>query len=406
MKRLLIIIGSLWLAFSVAAFPVLAAEESDDMRVFAPVIEEYQYAISLEADEAFEHVDEFAYVGGLFPGGYSPHTDNVYAFCDINQDGTDEMLVSDGYGSEYRQIIEVFYQNDDGIGKLFYDTFNYRVGLYIGNDGTAMTSGSNGAGSEEMTVYSLNDLSAPVVVGLFSYDERDMDRGSPESTKISHAEYSEKVNDYIIHSIDYTALDWHFFVTPPEGEYDPYPKANPAVSGLYADTAMGSTMSKINFDAQDRSFILLLNLWYDWEIAEGTYSVDAKGVIECKTERLISRCYENKKVTDSAKLSPVHFLISGDKIVPVEEGLCEGQAYYRISDGFSVVPDSGTGTVTGDAVRVRSGPGTEYDIFTELFSGDQVTIIGSSGDWYRIECIDRNGALFWGFMHSDYITRN
>lgn len=179
------------------------------------------------------------------------------------------------------------------------------------------------------------------------------------------------------------------------------------VSGLYVDTDMGTELSsQINFDGEHQTFCLMLNLWEDLEMAEGTYSVDENGVVTCTSERLISSCVDNRKITDPEKLYPFHFLIDGDMLVPVEDGLGEGRAYSRVGDGFEVTSDSGTGTVTGNGVRVRTGPGTDYSILTALNSGDQVSITGSSGDWYRIECVDGGGVLYWGFMRSDYIARD
>lgn len=179
------------------------------------------------------------------------------------------------------------------------------------------------------------------------------------------------------------------------------------VSGLYVDTDMGTELSsQINFDEEHQTFFLMLNLWHDLEMAEGTYTVDENGIITCKSERLISSCLDSRKITDPEKLYPIHFLIDGDMLVPVEDGLGEGRAYSRVGNGFTVTSDSGTGTVTGNGVRVRTGPGTDHAILTALNSGDQVSITGSSDDWYRIECVDGGGVLYWGFMRSDYIARD
>lgn len=57
------------------------------------------------------------------------------------------------------------------------------------------------------------------------------------------------------------------------------------------------------------------------------------------------------------------------------------------------------GTVTGSYVRVRSGPGTSYEELTQLAYGTGVTILGVSGDWYKI----RSGS-YTGYMSADYIS--
>lgn len=46
---------------------------------------------------------------------------------------------------------------------------------------------------------------------------------------------------------------------------------------------------------------------------------------------------------------------------------------------------TGTLTVTGNSVNVRSGPGTSYDIVASVVKGDTVTKLGVEGEWYRIK---------------------
>ncbi|MBQ2888332.1 MAG: SH3 domain-containing protein [Firmicutes bacterium] len=46
---------------------------------------------------------------------------------------------------------------------------------------------------------------------------------------------------------------------------------------------------------------------------------------------------------------------------------------------------TGTLTVTGNSVNVRSGPGTNYDIVASVVKGDTVTKLGVEGEWYRIK---------------------
>ena len=51
------------------------------------------------------------------------------------------------------------------------------------------------------------------------------------------------------------------------------------------------------------------------------------------------------------------------------------------------------GYVTGDAVRVRSGPGREYAITGHLNRGDRVTVTGSEGEWYSV--VTQDGQAGW-----------
>lgn len=41
--------------------------------------------------------------------------------------------------------------------------------------------------------------------------------------------------------------------------------------------------------------------------------------------------------------------------------------------------------INGSVVNVRSGPGTDYSVVTQVKLGDALTILGESGDWYRVQ---------------------
>jgi len=49
--------------------------------------------------------------------------------------------------------------------------------------------------------------------------------------------------------------------------------------------------------------------------------------------------------------------------------------------------------VLGDAVRVRTGPGLDYEIEGYLNRGDRVTVTGSEGEWFRI--VTESGLAGW-----------
>ena len=49
-----------------------------------------------------------------------------------------------------------------------------------------------------------------------------------------------------------------------------------------------------------------------------------------------------------------------------------------------VTAESGTITVTGNGVRIRTGPGTNYSQIGSANSGNVLTVTGKSGDWYQI----------------------
>ncbi len=71
--------------------------------------------------------------------------------------------------------------------------------------------------------------------------------------------------------------------------------------------------------------------------------------------------------------------------------------YLRFSE--SAEGSFGTGTVTGNGVNLRSGPGTDYSVLGTRDKGDSLTVTGVSGDWYKI---DWNGSA--AYIRSDYLS--
>ena len=61
----------------------------------------------------------------------------------------------------------------------------------------------------------------------------------------------------------------------------------------------------------------------------------------------------------------------------------------------------------GNGVRVRSGPGTNYDILATIPNGGSVRIVESAGDgWYKITFSDVGGATTTGYMKGDFLANN
>lgn len=57
-----------------------------------------------------------------------------------------------------------------------------------------------------------------------------------------------------------------------------------------------------------------------------------------------------------------------------------------------------TGTVTGGTINIRTGPDTSCDRITQLRSGDKVTIMGKSGEWYYITFDENRGYIFGEYL--------
>lgn len=85
------------------------------------------------------------------------------------------------------------------------------------------------------------------------------------------------------------------------------------------------------------------------------------------------------------------------------------QVTYRDSTGYMSaeylsVSDSadesfGVGVVTGNDVRVRSGPGTSYSVLTTRDKGARLDVTGVSGGWYKV---DVGGSV--GYISSTYLS--
>ena len=53
----------------------------------------------------------------------------------------------------------------------------------------------------------------------------------------------------------------------------------------------------------------------------------------------------------------------------------------------------------GDALRVRQGPGTSYEILCNVYDGDRFPITGKTDGWYQILCNGRTG-----YVSAEFVT--
>ena len=81
------------------------------------------------------------------------------------------------------------------------------------------------------------------------------------------------------------------------------------------------------------------------------------------------------------------------------------------SAGGSSAPQStpapqSTGVITGNYVRMRSGPGTGYSILGTYNVGTKMTITGQSGDWYAVSYNGRAGYVYKQYLSQSGVTAN
>ena len=76
-------------------------------------------------------------------------------------------------------------------------------------------------------------------------------------------------------------------------------------------------------------------------------------------------------------------------------------------------PQTGTGTgtqttgvITGNYVRMRSGPSTGYAILGTYNAGTKMTITGQSGDWYAVSYNGRNGYVYKQYLSQSGTATN
>ena len=58
----------------------------------------------------------------------------------------------------------------------------------------------------------------------------------------------------------------------------------------------------------------------------------------------------------------------------------------------------GTVTTNGARLNLRTGAGLDFEIIDQLRPGEEVTVIGSEGDWYEVIVPEKKG-----YVHSDYL---
>ena len=151
----------------------------------------------------------------------------------------------------------------------------------------------------------------------------------------------------------------------------------------------------------------------EWVKVSGNSSSDSSDAQPIGTGTVNTACL-NVRSGAGTGYSRVGYLYSGNSVSILKD--C-GNGWYQISygsgsayvcaeyissgsaSGVSERGDTLTGTVTADALNVRSGAGTGYSRLGLLYSGNSVTILGSSNGWYKISY--GNGV---GYVSAEYVS--
>ena len=132
---------------------------------------------------------------------------------------------------------------------------------------------------------------------------------------------------------------------------------------------------------------------YTWASEdEGVASVDQNGKVTA-----ISKGTVNIVVSDGSKKG----------VCIVRCNVSGGAATPTTPSGSSLKAGSAKVVNGGNGVRVRSGPGTNYDILATISNGGSVKIVESAGDgWYKITFSDVGGVTTTGYMKGDFLANN
>ena len=132
---------------------------------------------------------------------------------------------------------------------------------------------------------------------------------------------------------------------------------------------------------------------YTWASEDdGVASVDQNGKVTA-----ISQGTVNVVVSDGSKKG----------VCIVRCNVSGGAATPTTPSGSSLKAGSAKVVNGGNGVRVRSGPGTNYDILATISNGGSVKIVESAGDgWYKITFSDVGGVTTTGYMKGDFLANN
>ena len=130
------------------------------------------------------------------------------------------------------------------------------------------------------------------------------------------------------------------------------------------------------------------------------------GIVTADSLRMRSKPSTNSDVLTNAPEGSEVELLSGE-----ENGWYKvsykGKEGYMSAEWVKVVSTANasaqktSGVVNAGPLNVRSGPGTKYDRVGSLKEGAVITILETSGDWYKITC----GSIS-GYVSGEYVTLN
>ena len=189
--------------------------------------------------------------------------------------------------------------------------------------------------------------------------------------------------------------------TPPQDEPEQPAEQEPSDYETAAKLPNGLSLSTTDFTLKSLGESHTIRVsggssTYQWMSQDdGIASVDQNGKVVA-----VSNGTVNVLVTDGSKKAVciVRVNAAGGTTTTTPAAPAESGA---LKAGSAVVVNGGNG------VRVRSGPGTNYEILASVSNGADIQIVESAGDgWYKITFSGAGGKVTTGYMKGDFLKNN
>ncbi len=124
------------------------------------------------------------------------------------------------------------------------------------------------------------------------------------------------------------------------------------------------------------------------------------------TVTLVAKGTTNVVVTDGSKRAICIVRVTGGSAPASGGGTTAAPSTGTTSSGGGALKAGKAVVVNGgNGVRVRSGPGTSYDILASIPNGGSVRIVSSAGDgWYEITFSAVGGVTTTGYMKGEFLA--
>lgn len=129
-------------------------------------------------------------------------------------------------------------------------------------------------------------------------------------------------------------------------------------------------------------------------------------------EEIVGTSVQESNVSVDAEEDVVETSVSGNSVEADTSDDTELAYHYTVKEDGSIVFDfngeqytygakedsKGTVVTKGSRLNVRTGAGMDYEIIDQLRPGEEVSVIGTEGDWYQITVPAKTG-----YVHGDYL---